>query len=159
MITKDFVVSLGYVLKNAQGEELDRADATSPLSYLHGYKQIIPGLETELEGLSVGDKKDVVIQPENAYGDVNPELRLKLSRSQFPPDMEIKPGQQFEANSGDKHQVFTVIEIEGEDVKVDGNHPLAGQVLSFSIEVLNVREATEEEKTHGHSHDGDGHHH
>jgi FKBP-type peptidyl-prolyl cis-trans isomerase SlyD len=158
MITKNTVVSLGYRLTNAEGKELDSASSSDPLSYLHGHKQIVPGLENALEGLLVGDKKEVSLSPEEGYGQVIPELRLKLPRTQFPEDMEITPGLQFEANLGDNHHVFTIIGEDGDDVNIDGNHPLAGQALNFSVEVLGIRPATEEEIQHGHSHDGHSHH-
>ena len=158
MIKKNTVVSLSYCLKNAEGQELDRAEADKPLSYLHGHNQIVSGLETALEGLTPGDKKDVQLSPEEGYGEIIPDLRLKLPRSKFPEDMQIQPGVQFEANLGENRHIFTVIGEEGDDVKIDGNHPLAGESLHFSVEILKVREATEEEITHGHSHDG-GHHH
>jgi len=158
MITKNTVVSLGYRLTNAEGEELDSASSSEPLSYLHGHQQIVPGLEKALEGMQVGDKKDVSLTPEEGYGEVNAGLRLQLPRTQFPKEMEIAPGLQFQASLGDRHHVFTIIGEEGDDVKIDGNHPLAGQALNFSVEVLGIRPATEEEIQHGHSHDGHSHH-
>lgn len=158
MITKNTIVSLGYRLTNAEGQELDKADSSQPLSYLHGHRQIVPGLENALEGMLVGDKKEVSLSPEEGYGQIIPDLRLKLPRTQFPEEMEIAPGLQFEANLGDNRHTFTIIGEEGDDVKIDGNHPLAGQSLNFSVEVLAIRPATDEEIQHGHSHDGDSHH-
>ncbi len=149
---------MGYRLTDANGQELDKADSSAPLSYLHGHQQIVPGLEKALEGMQVGEKKDVSLTPEEGYGEVNPDLRLKLPRTQFPKEMEITPGLQFQASLGDRQHVFTIVADEGENVKIDGNHPLAGQALNFSVEILGIREATKEELEHGHSHDG-GHHH
>ena len=159
MITKNTVVSLSYQLKNAEGKELDRADPEKPLSYLHGHNQIVPGLEKALEGLAAGDKKDIDLSPQEGYGDVIPDLRLKLPRSKFPEDMKILPGIQFEATLGENNHIFTIVEEEGDNVKIDGNHPLAGESLHFSVEVLKIREATQEEIEHGHSHDQGGGHH
>ncbi len=159
MIKKDSVVSMGYNLKNSEGEDLGSADANQPLTYLQGGGQIVPGLETALEGLAVGDKKEVTISPQEGYGELNPELKLKVERKQFPADAEIKPGMQFKANTGGEHDhTFTVMEIEEDHVKIDGNHPLAGQTLHFSVEIIAVREATKDELAHGHAHGPDGSH-
>lgn len=159
MIKKDTVVSMGYNLKNSEGEELGNADVTKPLTYLQGAGQIVPGLENALEGLIVGDKKDVTITPKEGYGEVNAELRLKVERKLFPPDSEIKPGMQFKANTGDdQERMFTVVEIEDDQVKIDGNHPLAGQTLYFNVEIVSIRDATKDELSHGHAHGPDGSH-
>ncbi|MGP0628554.1 FKBP-type peptidyl-prolyl cis-trans isomerase [Nitrospina sp. 32_T5] len=159
MIKKDSVVTLSYSLKNKEGAELDKAGADQPLVYLHGKGQIIPGLETKLEGLNSGDKKDVTVQPEDAYGNVNPSLVMEIERQHFPKDVDIQPGMQFTADMGEKQQIFTVLSVGEEQIKIDANHPLAGETLHFSIEVLDVREATKEELDHGHAHTGNEHGH
>lgn len=159
MIKKDSVVTLSYSLKNNDGTELDQAGADQPLVYLHGNGQIIPGLETNLEGLNSGDKKDVSIQPEEAYGNINPSLVMEIERKNFPPDVDIQPGMQFSADMGEKQQIFTVLSVGENEVKIDANHPLAGETLHFSIEVLEVRDATKEELEHGHAHTGNEHNH
>lgn len=160
MIQTGKVVELAYSLKNSEGEVLDQADARDPFLYLHGASQIVTGLETALEGCDVGDKRSVTVQPADGYGEINPELKLVVNRTQFPQDVQIQEGMQFEAHSPDGQGiVFTVEAIEGEKVHIDGNHPLAGQTLHFDVEVLKVRDATEEERSHGHAHGGDGHHH
>lgn len=162
MIKNGKVVDLGYSLKNSEGEILDRADAKDPFTYLHGSHQIVPGLEVSLEGLKVGDKKQVVVAPEDGYGVEDPRLRLKVKKSQFPTDVPLEEGMQFQASVGNGESVvFTVQAIEDEEVHVDGNHPLAGETLHFDVEVLSIRDATPEELEHGHAHgpDGHGHHH
>lgn len=159
MIKGGQVVELSYVLKNAKGEELDSATAESPLAYLHGYGQIIPGLEDALEGLNVGAQKSVVIPPAEAYGELNPALRLKVERSNFPPDAELEIGMQFVAEMPTGHVPFVIQKIEAEDVYIDGNHPLAGETLYFDVVVLSIREATKEEIEHGHAHGEGGHQH
>jgi FKBP-type peptidyl-prolyl cis-trans isomerase SlyD len=160
VIAEGKVVNLLYSLTNSKGEVLDRADSEAPFSYLHGAQQIVPGLETALEGLTIGDKKKVVVEPDEGYGIANPELKLTVSRAQFPSTVEVEIGMQFEAHTPDgQGVVFTVEGIEGDKIKIDGNHPLAGQVLHFDVEVLAMRDATDEEKEHGHAHGGDGHHH
>ncbi len=154
------VVSLHYVLTNNSGEELDSSSG-EPLVYLHGKGQIIPGLEKQLEGLSKGDKRErIEIKPEDGYGELQPELKTKLDRKQFPADIEIQVGMQFMSRSPEGHQrPFVVTAIVDNLVEVDGNHPMAGQALNFKIEVADVRDATEEEMAHGHAHGPGGHHH
>ncbi len=159
MIKKDSVVSMGYNLRNSEGEELGNADVSKPLTFLQGAGQIVPGLESALEGLTVGDKKDVTVTPKEGYGEFNPELKLQVERKLFPPDAEIKPGMQFKANTGGDHEhTFTVTGVENDQVKIDGNHPLAGQTLHFNVEIVSVRDATKEELAHGHAHGPDGSH-
>ena len=160
MIKKDSVVSLSYCLKNSNGKELDRADKEKPFAYLHGNGQMVPGLEKELEGLAVGVKKDVTVSPAEGYGDLNPQLRIEVERANFPKDADIQTGMQFEGQGdGGTRTVFTVKAVVGDKIHVDGNHPLAGETLYFSIEIVGVRDATEEELTHGHAHGEGGHHH
>ncbi len=159
MIKNGKVVNLAYSLTNAEGEVLDEADAKDPFTYLHGASQIIPGLETALEGLDQGAKKKVTIPPADAYGEVNPELKLTVNRSQFPADAQVAPGMAFEAHTPEGHGVlFRVEGVQGDKVMIDGNHPLAGVTLTFDVEVLDIRDATKEEMEHGHAH-GEGEHH
>lgn len=157
MIKKDSVVTLSYTLKNNEGMELDRAGSDEPLVYLHGNGQIISGLESQLDGLGAGDKKEITVPPEEGYGNVNPSLILEIDRQHFPKDVDIKPGMQFSADMGEKQQIFTVLNVGEEQVKIDANHPLAGETLHFSVEILNVRDATREELEHGHAHTGKEH--
>lgn len=160
MIKKDMVVSIKYRLTNNAGEVLDEADSKDPFSYLHGHQQVIPGMEQGLEGLKKGDTKKLTITPEDGYGEVNDQLKLTLKRDVFPKDFPVEEGMQFQADLGEgRKSVFTITEVHETEVKVDGNHPLAGETLNFDIEVLEVRKATKEELEHGHSHEGDGHHH
>jgi FKBP-type peptidyl-prolyl cis-trans isomerase SlyD len=160
MIKKNTVVGISYTLKNSDGEELDSAGAGDPLQYLHGVGQIVPGLEKALDGLLIGSTKDVVVPPAEGYGEHVPQLKIKTEMSMFPKDVEVKIGMEFTADLGDgKHQNFKVEKIEGNEVFIDGNHPLAGQTLHFAIEVLSIRDATEEELQHGHAHGPGGHHH
>ena len=155
MIKKNDVVSLSYSLKNSDGIELGKAGAEEAI---HGAGNIVRGLEEAIENLKVGDKKDVIVPPEKGYGDVDPKLLLKVDRSNFPKDMDIKLGMQFSSEMGGKDNVFTVEGVDGDQVNVNGNHPLAGQTLHFNIEITGIRDATEEELSHGHVHDGSHHH-
>ena len=112
------------------------------------------------KGLAVGDKKDVTVTPAEGYGDLNPQLKIEVDRANFPKDADIQPGMQFEGQGdGGTRTVFTVKAVVGDKIHVDGNHPLAGETLYFSIEIMGVRNATEEELTHGHAHGEGGHHH
>lgn len=160
VIKEGKVVQLSYSLTNSAGQILDRADQESPFVYLHGGGQIVPGLEEALEGLKKGDTKKVTVEPEEGYGVKDPDLKLTLKRSQFPPKLDLQVGMQFETSTpSGEDLVFTVEKIEGDQISVDGNHPLAGVTLHFDVEVLNVRDATEEEMAHGHAHGDDGNHH
>jgi FKBP-type peptidyl-prolyl cis-trans isomerase SlyD len=160
LIANGKVVQLAYSLKNTDGEVLDEADQKEPFEYLHGASQIVPGLESGLEGLGIGDKKKVTVPPASGYGEVDAELKMTVKRTQFPEDMEVEAGMQFESKSPDGHgMVFTIESVEGESVHINGNHPLAGETLHFDVEVLAIRDATDEEKEHGHAHGPGGHGH
>lgn len=159
LISKNKVVSLAYELKNDKGETLDVADSRAPFHYLHGASQIVPGLESALDGLKKGDKKSVTVKPDDGYGEHNPELKMAASKTQFPGDVDLQVGLQFETETDDGERLmFTITGIEGDKVIIDGNHPLAGQTLHFSVEVIGIREATKDELQHGHAHGDDGHH-
>jgi FKBP-type peptidyl-prolyl cis-trans isomerase SlyD len=154
------VVDLSYALTNVKGELLDRADRDEPFTYLHGASQIVPGLESALNGLKTGDKKKVVVSAADGYGEIDNDLHLTVKRTQFPADVKIEPGMQFETRGPDgTGTIFTIQGVTGEQVTIDGNHPLAGEELHFDVEVLEIRDATAEEKEHGHAHGPDGHGH
>jgi FKBP-type peptidyl-prolyl cis-trans isomerase SlyD len=155
------VVGLSYALKNSKGDLLDQADGHQPFVYMHGAQQIVPGLEDALGGLKIGDKKNVVVAPEDGYGEMNPQLKMTVKRDQFPGVAEIQAGMQFQAQGpdGGPGMVFTISEIKGDEVMIDGNHPLAGETLHFAVEILSIRDATPEEMSHGHVHGEGGHHH
>jgi FKBP-type peptidyl-prolyl cis-trans isomerase SlyD len=160
MIQKGKVIGISYTLKSASGEILDQGPASEPLVYLHGYGNLIPGLESALEGQSVGFKSKVEIAPEEAYGPIHESLKQVVDRSAFPADTQIEVGMGFHAHSDDGSPMTIKIEkVEGSNVHIDGNHPLAGQTLFFDVEVLSERDATSEEISHGHAHGPGGHHH
>jgi len=147
------VVTFHYKLTNSNGEELDSSSGRDPMKYLHGASNIVPGLEKEMDGKSSGDKLKVEVQPDEGYGQVNPQLIQKVPHSAFEGVPEIKPGMQFQAQGpGGETQHITVKEVTGDEVIVDGNHPLAGQVLHFDVTIEDVRAASEEEISHGHAH-------
>jgi len=159
-ITKDAVGSIEYELSDDAGEVIDSSKGGPPLAYLHGSGNLIPGLEAELEGKTNGDSFQVRIEPKDAYGMRDERMVQDVERTRFPEDLDIQPGMQFQAEaSGGDVQVVTVVGVEGDTVKLDGNHPLAGVALNFDVTVVDVREATADELSHGHVHGEDGHSH
>lgn len=148
-IAKDKVVSIEYTLTDDQNEVLDSSEGMGPLEYLHGHNNLIPGLERELEGKKAGDTLKASIAPADAYGEFQDALVVEVDRSQFPDDVEITVGMQFEAGSPEGSRVVTVTEISDAKVTVDANHPLAGETLNFDVKVISVRDATEDEKANG----------
>ena len=158
-ITKHAVASIDYELTNDAGEVIDSSKGASPLSYLHGVGNLIPGLESELEGKGSGDSFKVRIAPDDAYGTRHEEMVQDVPRSQFPEGADIQPGMQFQAEGPQGAQVVVVVAVEGDMVTLDGNHPLAGEHLTFDVTVVDVRDATPEEVEHGHVHGAGGHHH
>jgi FKBP-type peptidyl-prolyl cis-trans isomerase SlyD len=157
-ITNGKVASFHYTLTNDQGEILDSSEGHDPLSYIHGYRMIIPGLEKALNGKSAGDTFNVTVDPQEAYGERHEDLIQDISRGVFPEDKEIVPGMKFHAQTEDGTQIITVVEVGDEQITIDANHPLAGERLTFDIEVTGIRDATEEEKSHGHVHPPEGEH-
>ena len=152
-ITKNVVASIEYELTADGGEVIDSSRGGPPLAYLHGSGQLIPGLEAELEGKGSGDSVQVRIPPENAYGPRNEQMVQGVPRADFPADAKLEPGMQFQAQTPDGMLILTVVDVEEDTVKLDGNHPLAGMHLNFDVKVVDVREATAEELEHGHVHD------
>lgn len=158
-ISKNSVVTLNYTLKNDQGDTLDESQDGSFL-YLHGASGIIPGLEGLLEGKSAGDTFSAHIEPEEGYGVRDDSMVQIVPREMFEKDHPVEEGIQFHAKSPEGNMLtVTVTRIEGDEITVDGNHPLAGIALNFDIKIENVREASAEEIEHGHIHGPDGHHH
>lgn len=157
-IGKDTVVSLNYELSDASGKVIEKTQ--EPVTYLHGgYDGIFPLVETALQGKAVGDKCKVTLAPDDAFGEYEADMVRTESKKLFPDNLSV--GMQFEgaAEGTDDYTLYTVKEIKGDDVVVDGNHPLAGQTLVFSGTVTEVRAATREELSHGHVHGAHGHHH
>ena len=150
------MVAIDYKLTNDNNEILDQSPEGNPLVYLHGAKNIIPGLEKSLLGKGTGDELKVTVQPEEGYGQVHTELVQSVPIGAFKEVEEVKVGMQFEIKNENGHvQIITVQEVTEDNVKVDGNHPLAGQILHFDVKVGEIREATAEELDHGHSHGTD----
>jgi FKBP-type peptidyl-prolyl cis-trans isomerase SlyD len=153
------VVSMHYKLTDNDGNVLDSSEGAGPMIYLHGAGNIIPGLEKALSGKAAGDSLEVRVEPAEGYGEINPQGAQVISMSAFEGAESVEVGMAFEAQGADGsvQQVF-VTKVDGDDVTIDFNHPLSGVVLNFDVQIVDVREATEEEIDHGHVHTG-GHSH
>ena len=155
MSTKPKVITFHYVLTDTDGKVIDRTD-DEPFSCLTGVGQIIEGLETALLTMKAGDKKNVAVAAENAYGERDDSLVMKVARAQLPADLEIEEGQYLQGEDG---QVVSVVGMDDEHVYLDANHPLAGENLNFDVTIVETRDAAEDEIAHGHAHGPHGHHH
>ncbi|MEZ4923543.1 MAG: peptidylprolyl isomerase [Crocinitomicaceae bacterium] len=153
------VVTLNYTLKDSDGVLLDTSEGRQPLVYLHGVGALIPGLEKELDDKQKGDQVIAVIQPEDAYGSRRDDLLKLVSKSGFQGDEEMHEGMQVQLQTEHGPAIAVISKIEGDDVTLDLNHPLADMVLHFDVTVVDVRPATDEEISHGHVHGPGGHHH
>ncbi|WP_076542972.1 peptidylprolyl isomerase [Shewanella sp. UCD-KL21] len=155
-ITKHAAVTIHYSLTDQEGRLIESSFEAEPMVYLHGTEGLIPGLETELEGKVVGDKFDANIPTEQAYGEYHDGLKQEVPLEAFGDIEDIVPGMRFIAETEMGQRPVQVTEVKDTVVVVDGNHPLAGQALNFSVEVMDVREATAEEIAHGHIHAAGG---
>ena len=156
-IADNCVVFMHYTLTDDAGQTIDSSQDREPLPYLHGGNNIVEGLEKALTDLETGAKIKVSVQPEEGYGPVHPEAIQVIPKEAFQGAEDVQPGMQFQAQGPEGQiQVITVKEITDEGYLCDGNHPLAGQVLNFEVEIMEVRAATEEELQHGHPHVGEG---
>ncbi len=158
IVGRDKVISIEYTLRDDGGEILDTSDGAEPLVYLHGHGNIVPGLETALEGKLEGHAAKVSVPPEEGYGVSDPELIFTEPRASF--DFEPEVGQMLEASDedGDTYE-YAVTAVTPEGVTLDGNHPLAGMTLHFDVKVVGIRDATAEELSHGHVHGHGDHEH
>lgn len=159
-IAENKVVGIEYTLTGSDGAVLDTSEGRGPLAYLHGKGGIIPGLEAELTGKAVGDEFKAVIPPEKAYGPRQDNLLNRVPKDAFEGKLEFELGLQFPVQDQQGNQrMVTIVHIEDDSVVLDANHPLAGEELTFEVKVVEVRDATEEELSHGHSHGEGGHSH
>ncbi|HRH70041.1 MAG TPA: peptidylprolyl isomerase [Flavobacteriales bacterium] len=160
IISKNSVVSFHYTLNDADGKVLDTSAGRDAFAYIHGLGMIVPGLERQLEGRKAGDSLLAVVPASEGYGDLDPSLVHKVPVDRFGGQVP-EVGMQFQAGSeeGGEMGVFTVIGVDDGIVALNGNHPLAGVTLHFSVDVTDVREATADELAHGHVHGTGGHHH
>lgn len=159
-IANNSVVSIEYTLKNDKGNILDTSEGREALSYLHGARNIISGLENALAGKTLGEELSVTVTPDEGYGQRNEQLTQTVSRDMFESIDNIEVGMQFHGQSPNEEPIIiTVTDIEGDNITIDANHPLAGVNLNFDIKIVEVRDATAEELEHGHVHGPGGHGH
>ncbi|MBX7149633.1 peptidylprolyl isomerase [bacterium] len=156
---KPRVLAIHYTLTNTKGETLDSSAGQEPLYYMEGSGQIIPGLESRISALKVGDKQKVNVPAAEGYGIRDDKLKMTVEKSQLP-TKKINVGDQFMVGASQESSMpVTVTEVTETHVTLDGNHPLADQDLTFDIEIVEIRDATDEEMMHGHAHGPHGHHH
>ncbi|HMF44018.1 MAG TPA: peptidylprolyl isomerase [Polyangia bacterium] len=153
----DKAVTIHYTLRDDAGEVLDSSEGREGLTYLHGAGNIVPGLEKALDGKQVGDELKVKIAPADGYGERDEENIRKVPRRRLP-EGKIAPGMRLRLQTDHGPMIVAVTAVEGDYVTIDGNHPLAGMTLHFEVKVVEVRDATAEERTHGHVHGPGGHH-
>lgn len=155
-ITKDRVATIDYTLTGDDGQVIDTSNGRSPLEYIHGAGNLIPGLESALEGKTEGETLKVSISPKDAYGEYNDRLVQPVPRSNFGGVENIEPGMQFQARTPQGVHVVRVTKVDEQTVTVDANHPLAGKTLHFDVKVVGVRDARPEELEHQHVCNSDG---
>lgn len=154
------VVTVNFTLRDQHGNVLDSTEGEQPFSFLSGHHNIIPKLESEIDTMLIGSKRTVSIMAADAYGEYNNDIVQVVGKEEFPPEFLLEVGMQYIASAPDGTKMpFTITAVREEDVTIDFNHPLAGKDLSFEVELLNVRDATAEEISHGHVHGVGGHHH
>ena len=160
VVKEDLVVSLDYTLRLDDGEIIDSSNGKAPLEFLQGRGGIISGLEHALDGMAVGEEKDVIVAPAEGYGEHDPNALQMVPRNAFPPNLDLEVGRTLHMRDSNTQQVFQTVvrEIRADGVVLDFNHPLAGQTLHFHVQIAGLRAATNEELEHGHVHSG-GHHH
>ena len=146
------VVSFHYTLTNDKGEQIESSREREPMAYLHGYRNIIPGLESAMAGRDVGDTFEVTVTPAEAYGERNPDAVQRISAKHFPDVRKLSPGQVVQLQTRQGPVQAVIVKVGRFNVDVDANHPLAGQTLTFDVEVTEIRDATREEIDHGHVH-------
>ncbi len=145
------VVLIHYTLKDDDGEVIDSSKGQEPMPYIHGMGTIVEGLENALDGQPLGAKLSVSVEPAEGYGEFDESLVQPVPRDQFG-DHEVSLGQQFHADTMVGSRIVTIVAIEGDDVIIDANHEMAGMNLHFDVEVIDIRDATEDELEHGHVH-------
>ena len=150
-IADGHVVTLHYRLTLDDGTVADESHGGEPLAYLHGHRNIVAGLEKQLTGKSVGDKLDAMVPPAEGYGEYDPQLDQAVPRDKFPPDADLQVGIAFQAETPDGQPIpLWIRDIQGDQITVSPSHPMAGQNLHFTVEIIHIRDATAEELANGH---------
>ncbi len=151
-VAKDLVIRMDYEL-SVDGEIIDQSEPGDPIEFIQGHENIIPGLEKAIEGLSVGDKKEVLVKAAEAYGEYDNEGFMEVPKSEFPEDIPLEVGLEISVTNDEGEELAAYIEeVSLETITLNFNHPLAGKDLFFKIEIVGIREATAEELQHGHVH-------
>ncbi|MDE1488234.1 peptidylprolyl isomerase [Xenorhabdus bovienii] len=151
-VAQDLVVSLAYQVRTEEGVLVDESPVSAPLDYLHGRGSLISGLEKAVEGREAGERFDVSVEANDAYGQYDENLVQRVPKDVFVGVDELQVGMRFLADTDMGPVPVEITALEGDEVVVDGNHMLAGQNLKFNVEIVAIREATEEELAHGHVH-------
>jgi FKBP-type peptidyl-prolyl cis-trans isomerase SlyD len=156
-IDKDTAVTLRFTVAESTGKVIE--NGKTPISYLHGgYDNLLPKIEAALQDQEVGFKANLTLAPEDAFGVRDESLLRTISKKDFPPGVKVGASLQGQNDAGEE-QIYTVLKIKGDQVMLDGNHPLADKILRVGLQVLDVRAATAEEIAHGHVHGDHGHQH
>jgi FKBP-type peptidyl-prolyl cis-trans isomerase SlyD len=158
-IAENSVVSFHYTLKDESGNQLESSQGGQPMTYLHGHDSLLKGLEDALTGKSLGDSFSVTLTPDLAFGELREDSELRVPLSQLRGAKKWAPGMQAVIQTQHGHQQVTVVKVGHTMATVDTNHPMAGKTLVFDVEVVEIREASPEELSHGHAHGPGGHHH
>ncbi len=158
-IGPETVVVFHYTLRNEAGEELESSRGAEPTAYLHGANNIIPGLESAMDGKTAGDVFSATVQPEQAYGQPSADKVQRVPVKHLLFKGKLRPGMVVQLNTSEGRIPVTVTKAGRHSADIDTNHPLAGQTLTFDIEVVDVRAASADEISHGHAHGPGGHHH
>ena len=151
-IEQNKVVSFHYTLSNEKGKTIESSSGRDPMVYLHGAGNIIPGLEKEMAGKAAGDSFKVTVQPAEAYGERSQDKLQRVSAKVFPNARQLRPGQVVQLQTKQGPVQAMIVKVGRFNIDIDANHPLAGQALTFDVEILDVRDATEEEVAHRHVH-------
>lgn len=157
--SKDKVVSFHYTLSNQAGEEVETSRDHEPNLFLFGHGNILPGMENTMEGKSVGDTFNAVLSPIEAFGVRKDDNVQRVPAKYLKHEGKMKPGQTVRMQTNQGTQVGTVVKVGKFNVDVDMNHPLCDQTVSFAIEIIDIRDATNDELAHGHAHGAGGHQH
>ncbi|MFN2233290.1 MAG: peptidylprolyl isomerase [Anaerolineales bacterium] len=158
-VADDLVVTMDYSL-TVEGEIVDSSEEDGPIEFLHGYGNIIPGLEAHLGGLAIGESLQVSVAAKDAYGEFDPEQVVDVPLDEFPEEICVEPGVELEMKDQDGDMLFArILSVGKSRAKLDFNHPLAGKELTFDVTIIGLRPPTPEELEHGHVHGSDGHVH
>ncbi|QFU75746.1 peptidylprolyl isomerase [Halioglobus maricola] len=158
-IGPETVATFHYTLRDESGTEVETSRGGDPSAYLHGANNIIPGLEKAMVGKAAGDTFSATVAPEDGYGQPDPERQQRVPAKHLVFKGKLKAGMVVQLNTSDGRVPVTVVKAGRHTADIDTNHPLAGQTLTFDIEIDDVRAATAEEIEHGHAHGPGGHHH